>query len=228
MFDEPPDVTLDERADRVLAAWEIASVVTSTLIAEWVVLALVGDNSPLILIPVAFAFAFILFSQLTRGETARTLGFRLDNFWRASKLLCMPLLLATLALLIAGWLVGTINFLRWRGGQTILGIPALGFAWGLLQQYALQSFFNRRAQLLWGKGAPSVLLTAAIFALLHFPNPGLTLATFAGGLIWAAVYQREPNLWALAVSHSLMTWVLVSTIPPHLLGGLRVGYKYFG
>jgi len=63
---------------------------------------------------------------------------------------------------------------------------------------------------------------------LHLPNPWLMAATFLGGLIWAAVYQRAPNLWALALSHALMTWVLISTLPAAALGGLRVGYKFFG
>ena len=218
----------EARTERTLAAWEIASVVTSTLVAEWVVIALVGDQSPLMLVPIALAFAQIFISQTTRRETLSELGLRFDNFWRALKLLLAPMIVFTSVLLIIGWLSSGVDFLRWRGGQTILGLPALGFLWGFAQQFALQSFINRRAQNVWGRGARSVLLVAAVFALLHFPNPVITLATFVGGLVWAWVYQREPNLWALAVSHSLMTWVLVSTVPAHLLNGLRVGYKFFG
>jgi hypothetical protein len=30
------------------------------------------------------------------------------------------------------------------------------------------------------------------------------------------------------VSHSLMTWVIVSTLPPSALHHLRIGFKYFG
>ena len=51
--------------------------------------------------------------------------------------------------------------------------------------------------------------------------------TFVGGLIWAAVYEREPNLFALALSHAVMTWVLVSTLPASALNHLRIGFKYF-
>jgi hypothetical protein len=138
------------------------------------------------------------------------------------------MLLVTVGLLVVGWLYGSLNFLRWRGGLQLGGLPTLGVVWGLVQQFALQSFINRRAQILWGRGARSVLLVATLFALLHFPNPALTVATFAGGLVSAAVYQRAPNLYALALSHGLMTWVLVSTLPPSLLKGLRVGYKFFG
>lgn len=217
----------DARADRALAAWEIISLVASTLVAEWVVLALFGSGVAL-LVPVALAFALIFASMRARGETARDLGLRLDNFARALRLLAPWMLAASAALLVAGWLAGSLNFLRWRGGLQLVGLPTLGVLWGLVQQFALQGFINRRAQILWGRGARSVLLVAAVFALLHFPNPALTAATFAGGLLWAAVYQREPNLYALALSHGLMTWALISSVPPDLLRGLRVGYKFFG
>jgi membrane protease YdiL (CAAX protease family) len=56
----------------------------------------------------------------------------------------------------------------------------------------------------------------------------LTFATFTGGLLWAYVYQRAPNLFAIGISHALMTWVLVSSVPPSALHNLRVGFKYFG
>ena len=109
-----------------------------------------------------------------------------------------------------------------------MGQLLLGFGWGLVQQYVLQGFINRRAQLLWGPSWFSILLVAVIFAGLHLPNPWLTMITFAGGVIWAAVYQRAPNIFALAVSHSVMTWVLVSTLPASALNHLRIGFKYFG
>ena len=105
-------------------------------------------------------------------------------------------------------------------------MPALGVFWGLLQQYALQGFINRRAQIVWGRGWSSVLTVALVFGALHLPNPWLTLATFAGGLLWAYVYQRAPNLLALGLAHGLMTWVLISTIPPAALYNLRVGFKF--
>ena len=120
-----------------------------------------------------------------------------------------------------------LDLFRWDPERPIAGQLALGFAWGFVQQYVLQSFINRRAQIVWQRGVRSVLLTAVIFALLHFPNPWLMLITFIGGLVWAFVYQRAPNLFALALSHSLMTWVLVSTLPTSALNHLRIGFKYF-
>jgi membrane protease YdiL (CAAX protease family) len=117
--------------------------------------------------------------------------------------------------------------LRFDGKQVVEWVLWLPL-WGLMQQYVLQGFINRRAQILFGRGWRSTLLVALIFALLHLPNPWLSVATFAGGLLWADVYQRAPNLPALALSHALMSMLLALSLPPTTINSLRVGIKYFG
>lgn len=214
--------------ERALAGWEIASVVSTVVVAEWVVLALAGESRLLLTSTVAVLVVFMFASHRLRGESARDVGWRLDNFGQAARLLLLILGPPTLLLLLFGWLSGNLGLLRWRGGQSVFGAPALGILWGLLQQYALQGFINRRAQLVWGRGWKSVVVVALLFGALHLPNPLLTLATFAGGLFWAYAYQRTPNLLALGISHGLMTWALVASVPPSALNNLRVGFKYFG
>ncbi|HEY9402486.1 MAG TPA: CPBP family intramembrane glutamic endopeptidase [Pyrinomonadaceae bacterium] len=214
---------------RALAAWEIASVASSVVVAEWGVLAL-SSQKIMLAVPIACVFALMFYSHLLRGETPRELGWRVDNFIHASRLLLVPMITGALLLGLVGWLWfgGSFSFGKRRAGWEVLGFPVWGLAWGLLQQYVLQAFINRRAQLVLGKGVKSIVLVAAVFALLHLPNPWLTGATFLGGLLWAAVYQRAPNLYALALSHSFMTWALISTLPADALHSLRVGYKFFG
>ena len=215
--------------DRALATWEITSVVSSILIAEWILSAAMGRHRLVVAIPISLAFVLMISSHRLRSETFHDLGFRFDNFFAALKLLLLPMILiAGLCLLVGLWFGGRIDFLRWHIGRPIAGQLVLGFGWGLLQQYVLQGFMNRRAQLILGRGWVSVLLVATVFGGLHLPNPWLTVVTFVGGIVWAAVYQRAPNLFALAVSHSLMTWVLVSTLPASALNHLRIGFKYFG
>lgn len=214
--------------DRSLALWEIVSVIISCLIAEWVITAVAGVSNALIIVPIIFAFGFMFWSHRLRGESLRGIGFRLDNFDKAARLLILPMVLGSVILIGIGYFYGSIDFSRWRGGGALLGMPLLGIAWGLVQQYALQGFINRRAQIVWGPGPVSILVVAVLFAAFHLPNPALMAATFVGGLVWATVYQRAPNLFALAISHGLMTWILISTVPGKLLHGLRVGYKFIG
>jgi len=228
--DEHSDSRLTtDTGDRQLAAWEIASIVSSILIAEWIAASVAGGSRLIVVIPITLAFAFMIVSHWLRNETLRELGFRFDNFLQSGLLLLLPMILAgVLCLALGRWFGGRMNFLGWHAGTPLTGQLALGFGWGLVQQYVLQSFINRRAQLVLGRGWLSVLLVAAVFSALHLPNVWLVVATFAGGAVWAVVYQRAPNIFALAVSHSLMTWVIVATLPPSALHHLRIGLKYFG
>jgi membrane protease YdiL (CAAX protease family) len=220
----------DERSESATASesttafWEIVSVTSSFLIAEWLILPFAANNKLVAAVPIGLAFALMLFSHRAHNETAREIGWRLDNFWQAARVLLLPVLAAGLIIVGIGWLSKS---LRYDGAQMLEYAVWLPL-WGLLQQYVLQGFVNRRAQMLYGPGWRSVLLVALIFALLHLPNPWLALATFTGGIIWAYVYQRAPNLIALALSHALMSMLLAFSLPASTINSLRVGIKYFG
>lgn len=214
---------LSGKTARSLALWEIVSVVTSFLIAEWVVLSFVGRSKLVIAIPILLGLALIAFSHRERGETLRDIGFRTDNFFEACRLLLFPTATAVLLIVAIGW-VTSYSIFDGHFRLRFLSLPL----WALCQQYVLNGFINRRAQLAFGKGLKSILLVAIVFGLLHLPNPLLAIVTLIGGAIWAAAYQRQPNLFALALSHSLVSITLALTISPSLLNSLRVGFKYFG
>lgn len=213
--------SLKDRTSKSLAGWEIASVVVSCLIAEWIVLSLGGTQRWLIVIPALMALGLMIFSHYERRESLQDLGFRMDNFTAATRLLAVPTLVATIAVLVGGWLLSEAFVVRPPGVRHLM-LPL----WVLFQQYALHGFINRRAQNVLGKGVASVLLVAVLFSLLHLPNPLLTVLTFIGGAIWALVYQRQPNLWVLALSHTIISLTLALTFPKGWIDSLRVGFKY--
>jgi membrane protease YdiL (CAAX protease family) len=206
-----------------LALWEIISVVTSCLIAEWVVLAFAGRSKLVIAVPILLALGLMVFSHRAYGETLGDIGFRTDNFLDSCRLLLLPTIVAVLVIVAIGWFT-THAIFAGHFRARYLSLPL----WALFQQYALNGFINRRAQFVFGKGLKSIALVAVIFALLHLPNPLLAVATLVGGFVWAAVYQRRPNLFALALSHAVLSITLALNLPPNLLNSLRVGFKYFG
>ncbi len=196
---------------------------TSCLIAEWVVLVFVGRSKLIMAIPIGLAFVFMLLSHRERGETFRDLGLRTDNFLLSCRLLFLPTTLAVLVIVAFGWFTNQSSFgapWRWR----LAALPL----WALFQQYVLNGFINRRAQMALGAGPKSIALVAIAFAVLHLPSPALAAITLSAGALWAHVYQRAPNLYALALSHAAASLSLALAVSPGWLNGLRVGFKYFG
>lgn len=210
----------NEISGRTLAAWEIVSVVVSCLIAEWVVLAFVGRSKLVLAVPVALAVALMISSHRAYGESGRDVGFRWDNFVAAVKLLLLP----TLAAIVIVVLVSRNLLPRDPGRWRFLMVPL----WALFQQYALQGYINRRAQIIFGTGWTSAIVVGLLFAVIHLPNPVLFALTLAGGTIWAFIYQRTPNLFALALSHAVVSVTVALLFPPEWINSLRVGFKYFG
>ena len=210
----------NEISGRTLAAWEIVSVVVSCLIAEWVVLAFVGRSKLVLAVPIALALALMISSHRAYGESARDVGFRWDNFVAAVKLLLLPTLAAIVIVVLVSRNLSPRDPGRWR----FLLVPL----WALFQQYALQGYINRRAQIVFGTGWTSAIVVGLLFAVIHLPNPVLFALTLAGGTIWAFIYQRTPNLFALALSHAVVSVSVALLFPPEWINSLRVGFKYFG
>jgi hypothetical protein len=134
--------------------------------------------------------------------------------------LALPLGVFISIVVAIGYWAGTLRF-GTKFYSMLLSVPI----WALLQQYMLLAFANHRLRVL--AGDRSVAMTAAMFGLLHFPNPILMIACAAGGYIWAREYERSPNLFANALTHTVASAFLANSLPGSLLKNMVVGYNFF-
>ncbi|HKY32284.1 MAG TPA: CPBP family glutamic-type intramembrane protease [Candidatus Polarisedimenticolia bacterium] len=156
------------------------------------------------------------------GERPADLGLRLDNLAPALKDAAVPALPLIALFGVIGWLQG-----HWSaealGGERFARL----LLWGFLQQYLLQGFIHRRLMELLPTPARRELATAALFALLHLPNPILVPVTFLAGYVFAVLFRRNPNLFVLALCHAAGSTAVAYAFDPEVLYKMRVGPGYF-
>jgi hypothetical protein len=203
---------------RLAAVAEILLIIGPVLAIIWIVKPLGRpelDLSLRVLVGI-----LLLASPWMHRDSRERLGLRLDNFLNALLRVLPISLLAAGASLIAGRYLGTIE---------PPGNPALEFAyyfmWATAQQYALQSVILLRLEDIGLRGS-SPLAGAALFSVVHAPNPGLMILTFLGGLLWCSTFRKDPNLIAVSLGHAVLAVVIASTLPPGVTGGYRIGPAY--
>jgi hypothetical protein len=153
-------------------------------------------------------------------ESAQALGLRWDTFGAALRSLFPIVISVVSAVVIYSRIAATAHFPPWPALPRVL----LSFVvFGFLQQYVLLGFFNRRFARVLHSPRYVILATATTFALLHLPNPFLTVVTFLAGILCTVIYQRAPNLLANGLMHGLLSFVLSCGLPLEVTDAMRVG-----
>lgn len=142
--------------------------------------------------------------------------------WR--RYLWMDLLFIGLPCVAAWSLNGALSWSEARGEllRAIFTYPLYAFLQMLL-------FLSLPAVLLRRLGVPDRLIVAsvaAVFALLHWPNPALAAATGMAMLGWCAQWLQGRRLWILAWVMGLSAAVASTLLPDWLNGQMRIGPGY--
>jgi hypothetical protein len=172
---------------------------------------------------IVLGLSFVLSSNfLLHRDRPSALGFRGDNLGSSLRTV-VPFTLAMAAPLVAiGGMFGTLRPLE----IALVELAGL-FFWGFVQQYALQGLVLTRLGDVFRRPASSAAAAALVFALHHLPNPLLTVASFGAGWAWCRLFQRDPNLLTLTVSHLVLSLALSHALSADWTGGMRVGPGYF-
>jgi membrane protease YdiL (CAAX protease family) len=177
-----------------------------------------GDAAVCLLLAIALALA----SHRRRGESARDLGFRVDNLGPAARTVfawAAPLLLLMVGVGIA------LSLHREPPVERLLPRLAWMPLFGMVQEYLLLGFYYRRfEEAIPGRALP-LIATVIVFSALHLPNPFLTAATAVIGFGACWLYRRARNLWVLGVAHGLASIVAALFLAELLTGGLKVGLR---
>lgn len=147
-----------------------------------------------ILAPLA---VLIIWSQLTSGYTWPQMGIRTDGWTTGA--LPVALFAANAAMLLVGIAVAKKRFTL---NRNMLFAALVYPLWGIAQQFLILSFINVRLMDLHWPGVLIALVSAVAYMLLHYPDRWLMPATVVLGFAFSLLFQLEPNLIALGITHA--------------------------
>jgi hypothetical protein len=174
-----------------------------------------------IIFPVWLAASFLL-----HHDTPKTLGWRADNLRPATRqgLLLFGIYIA--AVCAAGLALGALHRVP---EHLIYPHRFLGyFAFCLLQQVAVNSYLmNRLLFAVEGRVVVPALISSAIFAALHWPNPVLIPVTLIGGFGMCMLFARQRNILPLTLGQAILGGLVWWAFPMAWHHSMRVGPGYY-
>lgn len=168
---------------------------------------------------------WLVASIVLHGDTPKTLGWRADNIWPATRQALKIFGAFIVAVLVAGLSLGAFHRMTLHLVETkrFSGY----FAFCLLQQIVLNSYLTNRILYAFEKPRVTATVAGAIFAAVHWPNPVLVPLTFIGGVAMSWLFIRERNIIPLAVGQAILGTLVWWAFPLAWHHGMRVGPGYY-
>jgi hypothetical protein len=187
--------------------WYIWQLQTSTW-SSWIVF------------PVWLVTSFVL-----HKDTPKTLGWRADNVWNATKRSAVVFVPFIIGLCLVGLVLGGLH----RPSNHLL-IPKHFFgylAFCLLQQVGLNSYVANRLCATTDSPVLASLVAGTIFAALHWPNPVLVPLTWIGGIAMSWLFARERNIFPLTLGQGILGTLVWWAFPVAWHHAMRVGPGFY-
>ena len=168
---------------------------------------------------------WLISSFLCHRDTPKTVGWRADNLWAATKQAVSFFGPSILIVCAIGILLGGLH--RWAGH---FFVPKRFFGYMsfcLLQQVALNSYSTNRLLAATNNPVRASLISGAIFGALHWPNPVLVPITWIGGTAMSWLFARERNILPLTVFQAVLGALVSWAFPVAWHHGMRVGPGFY-
>ena len=168
---------------------------------------------------------WLMASFAARRDTPKTMGWRADNSWPATKRAVLFFAPSSLLICVAGFFLGMMHRMPIHLAEPKKFGSYMAFC--LLQQVGLNSFLTNRLLAALEKRVPAALVAGALFAALHWPNPVLVPLTFVGGVAMAWLFATERNILPLTVGQAILGALVWWAFPMAWHHSMRVGPGYW-
>jgi hypothetical protein len=168
---------------------------------------------------------WLIASMALHRDTPKSLGWRADNLWPATRQ-GLPIFAAfIISTCLAGLWLGSYHRLPLRVTEPWRFFAY--FAFCLLQQVALNSYLTNRLLYALEEPRAAALVAGIIFAVLHWPNPVLVPLTLVGGAAMSWLFSRERNILPLTVGQAILGTLVWWVFPVAWHHGMRVGPGFY-
>lgn len=169
---------------------------------------------------------WLVTSFLIHRDTPKTLGWRGDNLWPATRRAIPFFAVSIVALFCVGLFLGALHRMPAHFLDRHRFVGYLSFC--LLQQIALNSYLMNRllnaVEIPWLAAA----LASVIFAMLHWPNPVLIPLTLIGGFAMCWLFAKQRNILPLTLGQAVLGGLVWWAFPIAWHHSMRVGPGYYG
>jgi hypothetical protein len=168
---------------------------------------------------------WLTISFLAHRDTPKTLGWRADNLWPATRQGMVFFFSSVAAICITGIALGALHQLPQHlfDRHRFIGY----FSFCVLQQVAMNSYVMNRLLASVGNERLSAALAGLIFAAVHWPNPVLIPITLIGGFAMCLLFAKQRNILPLILGQAILGALIWWAFPLSWHHGMRVGPGYY-
>ena len=153
---------------------------------------------------------YILYQWKTNPGIFKHWGFRKDNFFEVLKMVLPFGIIGVVLMFVIGAIQNTINP-TWHIIPILITYPI----WGTIQQFLLIALLaGNLSEIRKPKLSKTIiiLISAILFASVHYPFWWLIIATFLLAIFYGFIYLKKRNIYALGLFHGWLGGLFYYTV----------------